>query len=129
MSHILIYYFQCIWFYAVVLINLDLSFMQGEKYWSIFILLHTDSQLDQHYLLKMLSFFHCNFWHLCQRSSIHKCVVLFLGLQFYSIDQHACLCNNTMQFFFVFVFCFHYCTVVKRDVRDGDCSSCLTQEE
>jgi hypothetical protein len=39
------------------LIHLDLSFVQGDKYGSIFILLHTDYQLDQHYLLKMFSFF------------------------------------------------------------------------
>ena len=45
------------------LILLDLSFVQGNKYGSIFILLHTDSQLEQHRLLKMLSFFffHCIF--------------------------------------------------------------------
>jgi hypothetical protein len=35
----------------------DLSFVQGVKYGSIFILLHTDHQLEQHHLLKMLSFF------------------------------------------------------------------------
>ena len=33
--------------------------MPGDKYESIFILLHADIQLDQHHLLKMLSFFHC----------------------------------------------------------------------
>jgi hypothetical protein len=38
------------------------------------------------------------FWYLGQRSSDHKCVVLILDLQFYSIDQHVCLCTNTMQF-------------------------------
>jgi hypothetical protein len=43
------------------LIHLDLSFVQGDKYGSTFIFLHTDSQLDQYYLLKMLSFFHCIF--------------------------------------------------------------------
>jgi hypothetical protein len=41
------------------LIYLDLSFVQGDTYGSIFILFHTDSQLEQHCLLKMLSFFHC----------------------------------------------------------------------
>jgi hypothetical protein len=43
------------------LIYLDLSFVQGDRYGSIFIFLHTDSkvdQVDQHHLLKMLSFFH-----------------------------------------------------------------------
>ena len=40
------------------LIHLDLSFVQGDKDGSIFILLHVDCQLNQHLLLKMLSFFH-----------------------------------------------------------------------
>jgi hypothetical protein len=72
------------------LTHLDLSFVQGDKYGSIFIFLHTDYQLDQHHLLTMLSFFHVYFWLLCQRSSVRKCVVLFLGLQFYSIYQPVC---------------------------------------
>jgi hypothetical protein len=38
------------------LIYFDLSFVQGDKYGTIFIFLHTDCQLDQHYLLKMHSF-------------------------------------------------------------------------
>ena len=79
------------------LIHLDLSFVQGDKYGSVFILLHTDSQLDQHHFLKMHSFL-VYVWHLCQRSSDCKFVILFLGLQFYSINQHVCLCTNTMQF-------------------------------
>ena len=63
----------------------------------IFIFLYTDSKLDQHHLLKMLSLFHCIF--LASLSKIkYLCVVLFLGLQLYSIDQHVCLCN-TMQLF------------------------------
>ena len=39
--------------------HLDFSFVQGNKYRSICIVLHTDSELDQHHLLKILSFFHC----------------------------------------------------------------------
>ena len=39
------------------LIHLDLSFVQGDKYGSICILLHADFQSDQHHLVKMLSFF------------------------------------------------------------------------
>jgi hypothetical protein len=31
--------------------------VEGDKYGFIFIFLHIDSQLDQHYLLRMLSFF------------------------------------------------------------------------
>jgi len=40
------------------LIHLDLSFVQGDKYKSICILLHVDIKLDQYYLLKMLTFYH-----------------------------------------------------------------------
>jgi len=35
---------------------------------------------------------------LCQISSVCKYVILFLGLQFYSTDQHAFLCVNTILF-------------------------------
>ena len=40
------------------LIHLNLSFVQGDKCGSIFTFLHTDCQLDQHWWLKMFSFFH-----------------------------------------------------------------------
>jgi hypothetical protein len=40
------------------LIHLDLSFIQGDKNGSIHIPLHTNSQLTQHHLLKMLCFFY-----------------------------------------------------------------------
>jgi hypothetical protein len=40
------------------LIHLDLSFAKGDKHGSICIFLHVDIQLDQHHILKMLSFFH-----------------------------------------------------------------------
>jgi hypothetical protein len=39
------------------LIHLDLSFVQGDKNGSICILLHDNSQLIQHHLLKMVSYF------------------------------------------------------------------------
>jgi hypothetical protein len=38
------------------LIHLELSFVQGHKFGSIWILLHAAIQLNQHCLLKMLSF-------------------------------------------------------------------------
>ena len=78
--------------------HLDLSFVQGDKNRSICILLPADLQLDQHHLLKMLSFSTVWFWLLYQRSSNHRCVGLFLDLQFYSIDLPVCLCTNTMWF-------------------------------
>ena len=39
------------------------------------------------------------FWFLSQRSSVHRCVVLILHLQFYFIFQHAYLCPSTIQLF------------------------------
>jgi hypothetical protein len=39
------------------LIHLDLNFVQGNKNGLICILLHTDHQFNQHYLLKMLPYF------------------------------------------------------------------------
>ena len=40
------------------LIHLDLSFVQGDKNGSMWIFLHAHLQLNQHHLLKMLSFLH-----------------------------------------------------------------------
>jgi hypothetical protein len=40
------------------LTHVDLSFVQGDRNGSICILPHADLQLNQHHLLKMLSFFH-----------------------------------------------------------------------
>ena len=92
------------------LIHLDWTFVQGDKKESICIFLHANSQLCQHYLLKMMSFSTGWFLLLCQRSSDHMCVGSFLGPQIYSIDLHASLCT-----------CFYkYCSVIQLDVRDGD---------
>ena len=41
--------------------NEELGIALQDRYGCIFIFLYTDSQLDQHHLLKMLSFFHCIF--------------------------------------------------------------------
>lgn len=43
------------------LIHLELSFVQGEKYGCVYILLHVATQFDQDHLLKMLSFLQCLF--------------------------------------------------------------------
>ena len=45
----------------------------------------------KHHLLKMLFYPIAYFWLLCQRSSAHKCVVLFWELQVYSIDHPVSL--------------------------------------
>jgi hypothetical protein len=84
------------------LIHLDLSFVQGDKNGSILILLHDNYQLCQHHLLEILSFSTGRFLLHCQRSSNHRCVGTFLGLQFYSIDLPVCDCTSIMQFFFFF---------------------------
>jgi hypothetical protein len=52
-SHFLFHEIYCILFYAED--HLDLSFMQGDKHGSIFILL----PIFQNHLLKIHSFFHC----------------------------------------------------------------------
>ena len=51
--------FSVVRFILRSLIHLDLSFVHGDRYGFIFILLQVNIQLCQHHLLKMLSFFHC----------------------------------------------------------------------
>jgi hypothetical protein len=81
------------------LIHLDLTLVQGDKNGSICIPLHDNHQLCQNRLLKMLFFPLDGFISLVkQRSSDHRCVGSFLGLQVYSIDLPVCHCTRTMQF-------------------------------
>ena len=47
--------------FMLSLVHLDLSIVQGDKYASVWILVHLAIQFDQHHLLKMLSFFQCVF--------------------------------------------------------------------
>ena len=90
-----------------------LSFVQGDRYESICILLLADIQLDQHHLLKMLFISIVQFWLLCQKSNVHRCVGLFQGLWFYSIDQPVCFSTNTICFFY-------YCCAMQLQIRDSD---------
>ena len=46
-------------FLLISLIHVDLSFMHGDKYGYIFILIHANIQLDQHHLSKIISFSQC----------------------------------------------------------------------
>ena len=87
-------------FMSSSLIHLDLSFVQGDKNGSISILLHDNSQLSQHHLLKMLSFFQLDGFNSFVKDQVsdHRCVGSFLDLQFYSIDLPVCRCTSTMQF-------------------------------
>ena len=54
--------FSVVGFMLRSLIHLDLSFVHGDRYGSIFFLLHVDIQLWQHHLLNMLSFFYLIFF-------------------------------------------------------------------
>ena len=84
------------------LIDLDLCFVQGEKYGSVLIFLHKDSQLDQHYSLKMCSFWHCMwfyFWFFNSISLINLSISVPIPWIFY-----------------------HYCSVALLKVREGGSS-------
>ena len=61
------------------LIHLELSFVQGDKYGSISILLHAYIRYDQHHLLKTL-FSSMYYWLLYRILGVYRCVVLCLGL-------------------------------------------------
>lgn len=78
------------------LLPLEFSFGQGDNY--IYILLHTDSQSDHHYLLKMLSFIQCVFMGSLLKHRCPQACGLCLGLQFESIHQYACFYANSMWF-------------------------------
>jgi hypothetical protein len=58
-SHFLFYQISVSDFMFTSLIQLDLSFVQGDRYGIICIPLHAEIQLDQLHFLKMLSLFHC----------------------------------------------------------------------
>ena len=55
------------------LVHLDLSFVHGDRYRSIFILLHVDIHICQHDSLKML-FSTVQIWFLCQKTGVHSFV-------------------------------------------------------
>ena len=73
-SHLSSIRFNVAGFMLRSLIHLDLSFVHGDRYGSIFILLHVDIQLCQHHLLNMLSFFHLIFFASLSKSDVRRCV-------------------------------------------------------
>ena len=97
------------------LIHLDLSFVQGDKYGSICILLHADIQLDQHHLLKMLSFFHCMVLASLSKSQVSVGVWdsfwVFNLILFHPSVSIQIPCSF-----------YHYCSIVQLKVRNGDIS-------
>ena len=77
--------------------HFEFIFVHGEKVCSNFMDLHVAVQFSQHHWLKRLSFFH--FILLPPLSKIDcRCVGLFLGSLFCSIDPYVCFCANTMMF-------------------------------
>ena len=81
------------------LIHLDLSFVHGDRYGSIFILLHVDIQLCQHHLLNMLSFFHLIFFASLSKIRCSKMCGLISGS---SIQFHRFSCLFLCQYQAVF---------------------------
>ena len=77
--------------------HFEFIFMYGVRVCSNFINLHVAVQLTQHHLLKRLFPFVYSCL-LCQRLIDCRCVVLFLGSLFCSINPYVCLCANTMLF-------------------------------
>ena len=101
-----------------------LSFVQSDKYGSIFILLPEDIQLDKHHLLKMLCPFHCmdfgffvnnemsigEFVCMC----VCVCVCVYFRI-FYSIP----LIILSLSIPIPCSFCY-YCSVVQLEVKDNE---------
>jgi hypothetical protein len=72
--------------------HLDLSFGQGDKYESIFILIHTASQSDQHLFWRYFLFFPLYIFSFFVKDQVSMCVclggggVLFIGI----LSWHLC---------------------------------------
>ena len=81
------------------LIHLDLSFVQGDKNGSICLLLHDNRQLNQHHLLKMLSFFQLNGFTSFVKDQVTRGVwVHFWVFNSIPLIYPASLCTNTIKF-------------------------------
>ena len=91
---------QWICFYVEVFIYLELSFMQSNKYGSIWILLHTAICLTSTICWKCCLFSNVCYWLHYQISGGYRCEDLCVDRQFYSIDQHT----NIMPFLLLY-FC------------------------
>ena len=91
----------------------EFIFMYAVGKFSNFILLHVIVQFSQHHLLKRLSLLQRESCLLCHRLTDQRCLGLFLGCLFCSIDLY---------FYFVLVpYCFDYCSfVVWPEPRESD---------
>ena len=113
LPHFCFYKFHVSGFMWMSLITLYLSFVQGDKNQSIYILLHADHQLNQHNFFKML-YFSTGTLQLSYRSlRDQRCVRSFLGPQIYSSSIPASSLSQCHAFF-------HYFSLVLLEVRDGD---------
>jgi hypothetical protein len=96
------------------LLYLDLSFVLGDKNGSIRILLHANCQLNQHHLLKMLSFFPLDGFS----SFIKDQVTISVWIHFWVFNFVPLIYPPVT----VPIPCsfYHYCSVLQLEVKDGD---------
>lgn len=84
------------------LIYLELSFVQGDEYRSIWILLPAAIHFSLHHLLQIHLFSSVPFWLLKKKTTgVHRFVSFFMGLQF---NQCFWFCANIMLGFFYYSF-------------------------
>ena len=104
---------SCFIFWSLT--RLDLSFVQRNKYGSIWILLHSDIQFDHHHLLKKLSFFPVCIFGFFVKIQVSVSEWNCLGLQFGSIDDIS-ICMLIPCCFY------YYSSVLVPEIRHGDTS-------
>ena len=93
--------------------HFEFIFVYGVMGCSNFIDLHAAVQLSQHQLQKRLSFLYCVFLPPLLKINCCRCVDLFPGSLFCSIDLYVCFCVSIMLFFvFVFVFLIYYLFII-----------------
>ena len=85
------------------LIHFEFIFVSGVRWCSNLIVLYVAVQFSQHHLLKTLSSLYCIFFLLCYRLINHRCMGLFLGSLFCSIDLCVCSCASTVLFWLLYL--------------------------
>ena len=96
-------------------VHSEFIFVYGMRKCFNFSLLHLAIQIHSTTWRDCL-FFTVYFCLLCHRVIGHRCMGLFLGSLFYSIDLYVCFCASTVLFWL-------YSFVVKSEVREGNTSS------
>jgi hypothetical protein len=100
------------------LIHLDLSFEQGDENGSICILLHFDHQLNQHHVLKMLSFFPLDVFSFFVKYQVTIGEWIYFWV-FNSIPLTHLPVTVPIPCSF-----YNYSPVIQLEVRDGDSPRC-----